>query len=267
MKINCKDLSFFKKEKEKDPYFCLYLAIRCMEKKPFEYTMKDVAIHDDEFIQKCEAIREKKGNATKDKRIKYKRIKSRGKNIRNKKLNIGFWTLVYCLKEYIGNWTSISEILSAIKRDDGEPLFKGEWTADILRSEYSRRKVIFIIYEPEGLLEILHREYEKIKNILSKIASKANFKLDENIDLKYLTGLHNSKFIPFWLKYRGLMQDQLKTSVQEEKKISTLVDQILAAKKKDRAADTSALERKIDEMVYELYGLTREDIAIMEGRE
>jgi len=32
-----------------------------------------------------------------------------------------------------------------------------------------------------------------------------------------------------------------------------LVDQILAAKKKDPNADTSALEKQIDEMVYKLY--------------
>ncbi len=38
----------------------------------------------------------------------------------------------------------------------------------------------------------------------------------------------------------------------------TLVDQILAAKKKDPNADTSALEKQIDEMVYKLYDLTPE---------
>jgi hypothetical protein len=32
-------------------------------------------------------------------------------------------------------------------------------------------------------------------------------------------------------------------------------------------ADTSALERQIDEMVYELYGLTEEEIEIVEGKE
>ncbi len=31
-------------------------------------------------------------------------------------------------------------------------------------------------------------------------------------------------------------------------------------------ADTSALERQIDEMVYKLYGLTEEEIEIVEGR-
>jgi hypothetical protein len=33
------------------------------------------------------------------------------------------------------------------------------------------------------------------------------------------------------------------------------------------AADTSALEREIDRIVYDLYGLTEEEIAIVEWRE
>jgi type I restriction-modification system DNA methylase subunit len=44
-----------------------------------------------------------------------------------------------------------------------------------------------------------------------------------------------------------------------------LVDNILSAKAMNPAADTSVLEREIDRMVYELYGLTEEEIAIVEG--
>ncbi|MDP3028900.1 MAG: hypothetical protein Q8O04_05300 [Deltaproteobacteria bacterium] len=46
---------------------------------------------------------------------------------------------------------------------------------------------------------------------------------------------------------------------------SYFVDQILTAKQKDPNADTSALEKQIDEMVSALYGLTPEEIAIVEG--
>lgn len=56
----------------------------------------------------------------------------------------------------------------------------------------------------------------------------------------------------------------------------TFVDQILAAKQQPpsspfskwelSAADTSALEHQIDEMVYKLYGLTPEEIEIVEGK-
>ncbi|KAB2936431.1 MAG: hypothetical protein F9K25_00570 [Candidatus Contendobacter sp.] len=44
-----------------------------------------------------------------------------------------------------------------------------------------------------------------------------------------------------------------------------IVDLILAAKKVDPAADTSPLEREIDQQVYALYGLTPDEIAIVEG--
>lgn len=42
------------------------------------------------------------------------------------------------------------------------------------------------------------------------------------------------------------------------------VDQILALKKADPEADTSALEAEIDQMVYKLYGLTEEEINLVE---
>jgi 23S rRNA G2445 N2-methylase RlmL len=47
--------------------------------------------------------------------------------------------------------------------------------------------------------------------------------------------------------------------------IETLVSQILVAKSADPAADVSALEAEIDREVYRLYGLTEEEIKIVEG--
>jgi len=43
------------------------------------------------------------------------------------------------------------------------------------------------------------------------------------------------------------------------------VDRILAAKARDAGADVSAWEREIDQLVYALYGLTPEEIKIVEG--
>jgi len=54
-------------------------------------------------------------------------------------------------------------------------------------------------------------------------------------------------------------------SASEQRPIITLVDQILAAKKVSPNADTSVLEGEIDRMVYQLYGLSEEEIAIVEG--
>ena len=47
---------------------------------------------------------------------------------------------------------------------------------------------------------------------------------------------------------------------------SDLVDKILAAKEVSPDADTSAEESKIDTLVYELYGLTEDEIKIVEGK-
>jgi len=47
--------------------------------------------------------------------------------------------------------------------------------------------------------------------------------------------------------------------------IVSLVDRILAAKHENPAADTSELGKQIDQLVYELYGLTKEEIRIVEG--
>lgn len=49
-------------------------------------------------------------------------------------------------------------------------------------------------------------------------------------------------------------------SIYEEK-----VSQIIKSKKENPSADTSALEAEIDQLVYQLYGLTHEEIAIVEG--
>ncbi len=45
-----------------------------------------------------------------------------------------------------------------------------------------------------------------------------------------------------------------------------ILNSILAAKKQDPDTDTSALEREIDELVYKLYGLTEEEIQIIENK-
>jgi hypothetical protein len=51
---------------------------------------------------------------------------------------------------------------------------------------------------------------------------------------------------------------------EQQKPVERLVERILAAKQHDPEADTSALERGIDKLVYALYGLTAAEIAIVE---
>jgi len=56
-------------------------------------------------------------------------------------------------------------------------------------------------------------------------------------------------------------------SASQEKEIEHLVDQILSLKRSDPTPDTSALEAEIDRMVYALYGLTEEEVKVIENEE
>ena len=47
--------------------------------------------------------------------------------------------------------------------------------------------------------------------------------------------------------------------------LSPFVSSIFAARKSDITADTSALEKEIDERVFGLYGLTRDEREIVKG--
>ena len=48
--------------------------------------------------------------------------------------------------------------------------------------------------------------------------------------------------------------------------ILSLVEEIISEKKRDISSDTTALESEIDRLVYQLYGLTEEEIAIIEKK-
>ena len=56
-----------------------------------------------------------------------------------------------------------------------------------------------------------------------------------------------------------------KIPASQQQSFISLVDQILDAKHADPEADISDLEDEIDKLVYELYNLTEDEIAIVEG--
>lgn len=103
--------------------------------------------------------------------------------------------------------------------------------------------------------------------------------------MKFLTGLLNSKPIYFWLYHNGKRQgEQLQIDrnplieiplvKSENKEIFEAVDLLIDLNKKlesinlDREKELikkqiEALEKKIDEIVYDLYGLSEEDKEII----
>ena len=107
--------------------------------------------------------------------------------------------------------------------------------------------------------------------------------LEASSELKILAAILNSKLISFWFScfynslsmaggYFNIGTHEINNipiaslSKSDKTEILAVVDQILSGKKKDPNTDTSALERQIDKMVYKLYGLTDEEIGIVEGK-
>ncbi|HBK23504.1 MAG TPA: hypothetical protein DDZ60_13630, partial [Planktothrix sp. UBA10369] len=101
-------------------------------------------------------------------------------------------------------------------------------------------------------------------------------------NLFYILGLLNSKLLTYYAKKRRIIrmevgkQPQIRlndlkklpikhTDSETETTIIELVKLIFSAKKSDPDADTIALEKEIDQLVYQLYELTAEEIKIVEG--
>ncbi len=138
------------------------------------------------------------------------------------------------------------------------------------------------------------KEFEQPKIIWGEISDKAKFSFDEDgfyaeattffmtgERLKFLLAVLNSQVSEWyfnqistttgmgtnrWKKYKIEMLPIKLPTPEQETALEALVTQILAAKKATPGADTSALEREVDGLVYGLYGLTGEEIGLVEGR-
>ena len=104
----------------------------------------------------------------------------------------------------------------------------------------------------------------------------ADTKLSKKYDYKFLLGILNSDLTNWY--FRSFLSEGLHFYPNDAKElpipdippeqqipIIELVDQILAAKQANPDADNSALENEIDNLVYALYNLTEDEIAIVEG--
>ena len=100
------------------------------------------------------------------------------------------------------------------------------------------------------------------------------------VGLKYILGVLNSRAMDYAYTFinpeKGEILAQVKKahveylpipdgSTNQQKRIAELVELILKAKKTDASVDTSKWEREIDAIAYKLYGLTSDEIALVEG--
>ena len=98
---------------------------------------------------------------------------------------------------------------------------------------------------------------------------------NEDFLIKFILGILNSKTINYlFMKYflnKDIYAYQLEQipipAINKEKQqpIISLVEKVLNSKNQNPKSDTTEIEYEIDKLVYELYGLTDEEIAIIEN--
>ncbi|WP_445716747.1 DUF7149 domain-containing protein [Flavobacterium sp.] len=143
------------------------------------------------------------------------------------------------------------------------------------------------VYKDFGLYQNPKIYIQRIRNLSLKdriVATSSNetilctntlriLSLKKNYNISALLGILNSKLINYFFRKKfnnkdiyGYQLAQIPINIENvfSSKISIIVDQILSLKKDNPEADTTALEREIDTLVYQLYNLTDEEIAIVE---
>lgn len=102
------------------------------------------------------------------------------------------------------------------------------------------------------------------------------FSNDNLIDNRTILSVLNSKAVNYYFKYfnqtnhvpigeiRKIPFPPITKEEQEE--LIDLVDRILDAKRKNPNADTSSLELQIDLLVYHLYGLTYDEVLVVDPK-
>ena len=101
---------------------------------------------------------------------------------------------------------------------------------------------------------------------------------DETLKLKYVLALLNSKLYYKWLYYKGKRKGEMlelyqkplseipikKAEIEIQKTFEKKIDEILKIKGGNPDQDVTVIANDIDNMVYELYGLSEEEIKIVE---
>ena len=170
-----------------------------------------------------------------------------------------------------------SDVNNYILRWKGGYLRYGEWIAAPRDSKFFEGKRIIIREIPgkTSLIAAFTEDSYTVKNTAHV------FKTNEDYSPKFILALLNSQL--FWYYFINKFSERdnvfpkakigqcrllpIKiTSLSNQQPFIEKVNQILTQKQANPSADTSLLEREIDEMVYALYGLSAEEIAVVEGR-
>jgi adenine-specific DNA-methyltransferase len=175
----------------------------------------------------------------------------------------------FCLKHIQGN-----EVNHYLLNWKGGYLQYGEWLAAPRDKKYFEGERIIIREIPgkNKLIAAYTSEHYTVKNTAHV------FKINEDFNCKYLVAILNSRLMGYYFVNKFSERDnvfpkakigqcrllpikEVITNIQN--KFADLVTKIIELKRANE--NTTDLESQIDRMVYEIYGLTEEEIAIVEG--
>jgi len=134
---------------------------------------------------------------------------------------------------------------------------------------FEKPKIIIpaIVQRPEITIEV-NNIYSNDKTCI--IASNSNYLLAilnskvTDLVMQLISSTKQGGFFEYKPVYISQIPIPTASNVQQQA-IESLVTRILAAKQTDPKSDTTVLESEVDALVYGLYGLTEEEIAIVEG--
>jgi adenine-specific DNA-methyltransferase len=148
----------------------------------------------------------------------------------------------------------------------------------LLQPKVISQQIVAHIQNPSPHIMII-ASVDPIGDVLGLDTVENTIAINDAIHLNMIAALFNSRLIN-WYAYRFIYCGAVRTMhfdehyigkiplpmdyKEKQQPIAALVDKILAAKRANPQADTSAWEREIDERVYRLYGLTPEEIKIVE---
>jgi adenine-specific DNA-methyltransferase len=159
---------------------------------------------------------------------------------------------------------------------------------ETINTDLSDKKSLIAFYQAEEKLLIRRIVNRQDRLSVGFTDKRMVFKKDinpfiptsERFPAKFLLGILASKFISFYYvrsstiatkdDFRQTTLTELRSipipdaTVEEKRVMSTLVEQIIEIKERNSDADTTKLEEEIDKLVYQLYGLTEEEVSYIQ---
>ena len=139
-------------------------------------------------------------------------------------------------------------------------------------SLYNEGKIIL-----RRVTNFIQATYDNAHYVVLNTIYCAKLKAGISGNLKFFTAILNSKVISFWFFKTFCNTDKLfpyirvsqleqipipNTSLEIQKEVASLVDDVIA--KKTKGVESSDIERQIDNIIYQLYNLTDDEIKLIE---